>query len=262
MPLTYSSYLKLDELLSIQSVQSLGKAHDEMLFIIVHQTYELWFKEILHELDFLSASFLKGDIASAQLTLRRVLSIMKLLNSQMDVLETMLPYQFIAFRDLLGTASGFQSWQFRELEFVLGKKNHEFLALFPENSESRRCLEVRYHAMTLWDSFLRCLACSHSIPAGVLHRDLSQPLKASKEVQAVLLEIYEKEPALAYLCELLLDLDEGMQEWRYRHIKMVERIIGARSGTGGSSGAEYLKSTLFCPSFPDLWEIRTKFKKQ
>jgi tryptophan 2,3-dioxygenase len=261
MGLTYSSYLELHELLSLQKTASQGKAHDEMLFIIVHQTYELWFKELLHELDLLSSSLARAEIAPAQFTLKRVLSIIELLNSQMDVLETMTAPQFLAFRDLLGTASGFQSPQFRELEFVMGRKRREVLAPFPADSEFRARLEARYRAPTLWDSFVKCLAHSHSIPPRLLDRDVTQPPAASSEIQETLLAVYAKEPALAYLCELLLDLDEGLQEWRYRHVKMVERIIGAKRGTGGSTGVEYLKSTLFQPSFPDLWEIRTQFRK-
>jgi tryptophan 2,3-dioxygenase len=261
MGLTYSSYLKLHELLSLQETASQGKAHDEMLFIIVHQTYELWFKELLHELDLLSSSLARADIVNAQFTLKRVLSVVKLLNSQMDVLETMSAPQFLSFRDLLGTASGFQSPQFRELEFVMGRKRREVLTPFPADSEFRACLEARYRGLSLWDCFIKCLAHSYSIPAELLDRDVTQPLAASREIQEILLEVYAKQPALAYLCELLMDLDEGLQEWRYRHVKMVERIIGSKHGTGGSTGVEYLKSTLFQPSFPDLWEIRTKFRK-
>jgi tryptophan 2,3-dioxygenase len=261
MGLTYSSYLKLHELLALQETASQGRAHDEMLFIIVHQTYELWFKELLHELDLLSGSLARAEIAPAQFTLKRVLSIVRLLNSQMDVLETMSALQFLAFRDLLGTASGFQSPQFRELEFVMGHKRREVLAPFPADSEFRAHLEARYQDPTLWDAFIKCLAHSYVIPPRLLDRDVTQPHAACREIQEILLAVYAKDPALAYLCELLLDLDEGLQEWRYRHVKMVERIIGGRHGTGGSAGVEYLKATLFRPSFPDLWEIRTQFRK-
>jgi len=193
--------------------------------------------------------------------LKRVLSIVKLLNTQMDVLETMSAPQFLKFRDFLGTASGFQSAQFRELEFLMGHKRRETLTRFPADSEFRARLEARYGSPTLWDGFIRCLAPSYLIPRGLLDRDVTQPTVANPAIQVILLEIYDKQPALAYLCELLLDLDEGLQEWRYRHIKMVERIIGGKQGTGGSTGVEYLKSTLFQPSFPDLWEIRTQFRK-
>jgi tryptophan 2,3-dioxygenase len=263
MALTYANYLKLDELLSLQQPQSQGKAHDEMLFIVIHQTYELWFKEVLHEIDLLRRCLETREAAQARATVKRILSILKVLVSQMDVLETMSSPQFLTFRNLLGTASGFQSVQFRELEFVLGNKRREVLDGFPEGSSPRLRLEKRFTGATLWDSFMHYLSqCGYAVPAYVLNRDFTRPIAPSRQVQAVLLQIYAKEPDLANLCELLLDLDEGVQEWRYRHIKMVERIIGSKYGTGGSSGVEYLKTTLFNPSFPDLWAIRTEFGKQ
>jgi tryptophan 2,3-dioxygenase len=261
MGLTYSTYLKLSELLSLQETLSGDKAPDEMLFIIVHQTYELWFKELLHELDLLSGFLANAETVRAQFTLKRVLAIVDLMNSQMDVLETMSAPQFLAFRDLLGTASGFQSPQFRELEFVMGHKRQEVLMPFSADSEFRTHLESRYRGPSLWDCFLKGLARYCPIPPVLLERDVTQPVAPSREIQAILLDVYAKYPALAYLCELLLDLDEGLQEWRYRHVKMVERIIGSKHGTGGSTGVEYLKSTLFQPSFPDLWEIRAQFRK-
>ncbi len=263
MALTYSNYLKLDELLSLQKPQSQGKAHDEMLFIVIHQTYELWFKEVLHEIDLLRNYFEIREIGWACATLKRVLSILKLLVSQMDVLETMSSPQFLSFRDLLGTASGFQSAQFRELEFVLGHKRGEVLEAFPEGSSSRQHLEKRFAGPTLWDSFMHFLSQrDYAIPGYVLNRDFSRPVTPSRQVQSALLQVYAKDPDLANLCELLLDLDEGFQEWRYRHVKMVERIIGSKYGTGGSPGVEYLKRTLFNPSFPDLWAIRGEFGKK
>jgi tryptophan 2,3-dioxygenase len=260
MALTYAGYLKLDELLALQQPRSQGKAPDEMLFIVIHQTYELWFKEALHEIDLLCTHLENGDFPGAQCTLKRILSILKLLVSQMDVLETMSAPQFLTFRDLLGSASGFQSAQFRELEFVLGHKQRKVLVSFAERPPSRGRLEKRYQDSTLWDSFLRCLVrCHYPVPSELLNRDFTQPVTPSREVQQVLLDIYARDHALANLCELLLDMDEGVQEWRYRHVKMVERIIGNKQGTGGSAGVEYLKTTLFSPSFPDLWAIRSEF---
>lgn len=262
MALTYSSYLKLEELLALQKPQSQGKAHDEMLFIIIHQTYELWFKETLHEIDFIRNCLECCNPGPAQATLKRLLSILKVMVAQFDILETMTSPQFLAFRDLLGTASGFQSLQFRELEFVMGNKRRQILEGLPEGSPSRQRLEKRYTETTLWDAFMHFLSqCGYGIPAHVLNRDLKRPITSSRQVQSVLLQIYEKSPETANLCELLFDLDEGLQEWRYRHVKMVERIIGSKPGTGGSDGVEYLKSTLFIPSFPDLWAIRAEFKK-
>jgi tryptophan 2,3-dioxygenase len=262
MTLTYSSYLKLDELLALQKTRSQGIAHDETLFIIIHQCYELWFKEILYEIDYLIDALEKGDSGRAHFTLRRILAIQKVLLNQMDVLETMTSGQFCVFRDLLGTASGFQSVQFRELEFLLGNKKREILLSFPEDSDSRNRLEKRFSNITLWDAFLRFLSRQGcSIPAEVLHRDFTKPIVPSEAVQAAIFALYERESELSLFCEMLLDIDERIQEWRYRHVKMVERIIGARHGTGGSTGVEYLKTTLSSLCFPDLWAIRSDFHK-
>jgi tryptophan 2,3-dioxygenase len=261
MTLTYSDYLHLDELLSLQKTRSNGSAHDETLFIVIHQAYELWFKEILHEMDFLSGALGRGERARAQFTLRRVLAIQRVLIDQLEVLETMTSGQFCSFRGLLENASGFQSAQFRELEFLLGNKRREIILSFPEHSDSRNRLERRFRGTTIWDAFLRFLSLQgYPIPAEVLQRDPTQRVQASEAVQSVLLELYKKESDTSFLCEMLLDLDEKFQEWRYKHAKMVERIIGARSGTGGSTGVDYLKTTLFNPSFPDLWAIRSYFQ--
>jgi len=260
MALTYSSYLKLDELLSLQEPRSEGEAHDEMLFIIIHQTYELWFKEILHELDQLRTLLEIPDLPEAQLTVRRLCAILRVLIAQVDVLETMLPLGFLSFRGHLGTASGFQSVQFRELEFALGHKRREVLDHIPANSEARQRLEKRYKDPSIWDAFLVGLWRSgYPVPDEVLNRDFTQPVAPSAEVQRMLIGIYSGSPALVCLCELILDFDEGFQEWRYRHVKMVERMIGEKYGTGGSAGVAYLKTTLFKPFFPDLWAIRTEF---
>jgi tryptophan 2,3-dioxygenase len=258
MTLTYSSYLQLEDLLDLQKMQSNGSAHDELLFIIVHQVYELWFKEILYETEHLIGGLGQGNISRAHFTLRRILSIQKVLLDQVDVLETMTSSQFDAFRNLLGTASGFQSAQFRELEFLLGNRRREVLMSFPKGSESRKRLETRLYSATLWDAFLRFLSVlGYAIPEELLQRDIAGPAMPSVEVQAVLVAIYAEQSELSLFCEMLLDLDEKFQEWRYRHVKMVERIIGAVHGTGGSTGVEYLKSTLFSPCFPDLWAIRS-----
>jgi len=260
MALTYSSYLKLDELLSLQQPLSKGKAHDEMLFIVIHQTYELWFKQVLHELDYLQTLLRNDDTPHALHTLRRVATIQKILIDLIATLETMTPLQFLSFRNLLGTASGFQSFQFRELEFILGHKHEAALLRFPEESEARRRLELRYFNPTVWDAFLRYLSYHYAVPEELNNRDFTQPVQPSAKIQRILIEIYHNNPRIAHLCELLLDLDEAFQEWRYRHVKMVERMIGEKQGTGGSSGVEYLKKTLFKPAFPDLWSIRTELQ--
>jgi tryptophan 2,3-dioxygenase len=256
--LTYASYLKLDELLSLQSRRSEGE-HDEMLFIVIHQVYELWFKEILHELDYCKRLLSDDDAHRAQHTLKRILTILKVLVAQLDILETMTPAEFLTFRERLESASGFQSDQFRALEFLLGRKVRASLERFPEGARARTELERRWHEPTLWDAFLRYLAREgHPVPAAQLERDVTAPIEASAEVQAILVGIYRTNPGSSELCERLVDLDEGIMEWRYRHAKMVERTIGAKRGTGGSAGSKYLHTTLDQPAFPDLWEIRTQ----
>ena len=179
--------------------------------------------------------------------------------AQLDILETMTPLEFLSFRARLAAASGFQSDQFRQIEFVLGAKSDKAIARFPEGSRARLALQQRFTAPTLWDSFLQYLARQgYQISSAQLTRDTAAPITASEEIQDVLINIYRLDTRNAELCERLVDLDEGMQEWRYRHVKMVERTIGVKMGTGGSSGAAYLASTVGRPLFPDLWEIRSK----
>lgn len=259
MPLTYGSYLRLDELLSLQTPVSEGPEHDEMLFIVIHQVYELWFKEILHELDHLQDLLAADDTPRALHTLKRVLTILKVLVAQIDVLETMTPLEFLSFRDRLESGSGFQSFQFRALEFALGQKRDGAVRHYPEDSPARRLLEARYRRPSIWDSFLHYLAGrGYDVPRSQLERDVTRPVEPSPELQRVLIQVYRNDPAVTAVCERYVDLDEGIQEWRYRHVKMVERTIGTKRGTGGSTGAEYLRGTLFQPAFPDLWAIRTE----
>ena len=254
--LTYSSYLHVEALLGLQAPES--REHDEMLFIVIHQVYELWFHQMLHEMDHLCRLLENGDTPRALQTMKRLLTILKTVVAQVDVLETMTPLEFGSFRDRLGTASGFQSFQFRELEFALGHKRETVMAYHPEGSEGRARLERRYRAPTLWDAFLAYLARrGYPVSEALLERDVTKALEPSPELQATLIGVYRADPETAAVCERLLDLDEGLQEWRYRHVKMVERTIGAKVGTGGSSGAGYLATTLK-PAFPDLWEIRSK----
>jgi len=259
-PLTYSTYLKLDELLSIQSPRSDGPEHDEMLFIVVHQVYELWFKEIIHEVDYLGDRLVNNDTPHVQHTFKRVLTILKVLVAQLDVLETMTPLEFLSFRDRLESGSGFQSYQFRELEFLLGYQRRKTVDHFPEGSPGRERLESRYGQPTLWDHFLRYLKNNdYNVPDDQLNRDITAGVQPSPGLQKVLVDLYRNDPVARSVCERLVDFDEGFQEWRYRHVKMVQRTIGTKQGTGGSSGADYLKTTLFHPVFPDLWEIRSEF---
>jgi tryptophan 2,3-dioxygenase len=256
--ITYGSYLKVDELLKLQEPRS--DEHDEILFIVIHQVYELWFREVLHELD-RTIDLLRQDMGDrAQHTLKRILTILKVLVAQVDILETMTPLEFLTFRNRLAAASGFQSDQFRQIEFMLGSRSRASIDRFAEGTRARGALEARWTAPTLWDAFLHYLRREgYDVPSAQLNRDVTAPIEPSTEVQEILIDVYQNDPRNSELCERLVDLDEGIQEWRYRHIKMVERTIGRKPGTGGSSGAEYLKSTLSRPAFPDLWEIRASF---
>ncbi|HKK07435.1 MAG TPA: tryptophan 2,3-dioxygenase family protein [Gemmatimonadota bacterium] len=254
---TYAGYLRLDELLSLQRPRA-GE-HDETLFIVIHQVYELWFKELLHELDYACRLLGDGDLPQILHTMKRVLTILKVMVAQIDILETMTPREFLTFRDRLDAASGLESFQFREMEFLLGHKRDSVLERYPEESDARVRLLRRMQAPTLWDAFLRYLSGEgYDVPAEARERDVTAPVEPSEGVQAVLLEVYRDAPIVWQLCERLVDLDEGLQEWRYRHVKMVERTIGAKQGTGGTPGVGYLKSTLGRPIFPDLWEIRSR----
>jgi tryptophan 2,3-dioxygenase len=256
---SYGEYLKVDELLALQRPLSVGPEHDEMLFIVIHQVYELWFKQVLHELDYLERLLAQRHGARARHTLKRILTILKVMVAQLDILETMTPLEFLSFRDRLESGSGFQSHQFRELEFALGLKEPKSLERYPAGSDARRRLERRLAARTVWDAFLHHLASNGvAVPAGVLNRDVTRRVEPSPELRVALVDVYRNHPDLADLCETMVDLDEGLMEWRYRHVKMVQRTIGTRRGTGGSTGAEYLMSTLNKPLFPDLWAIRTE----
>ena len=256
---TYSTYLKIDELLALQQARSEVPEHDEMLFIVIHQVYELWFKELLHEFDRVRRLLEDDEPHRAQHTLKRILTILKVMVAQLDILETMTPLEFLTFRQRLEAASGFQSDQFRQIEFLLGAKSVKAIQRFAAGSRARTALERRYREPTLWDAFLRYLAREgYAVPADLLIRDTAPPVQPSADVQRILVTVYRRDAKNAELCERLVDLDEGMQEWRYRHVKMVERTIGAKTGTGGSAGAAYLRDTIGRPLFPDLWEIRSQ----
>lgn len=258
MSLTYTRYLQLDRVLSSQTPHSDGPEHDEMLFIVIHQVYELWFKQMLHELDHLVARLDADDLPSATATLQRILTILKVQVAQIDILETMTPVSFLSFRSRLEAASGFQSPQFRELEFRLGARDRRMLR-HHEGTPAHARLEARLAEPSLWDAFVAFLGrAGHAVPRELTERDREQPNPECEALHAPLVEIYRSRPDLAPLCERLVDLDEGIQEWRYRHVKMVERTIGTKTGTGGSAGAAYLRTTLFRPLFPDLWAIRSE----
>ena len=256
--LTYASYLQIDALLALQKPRSEGPEHDEMLFIVIHQVYELWFKQLLHEFDRVIHLLRTSDAVRAQHTLKRILTILKVLVAQLDILETMTPLEFLSFRSRLEAASGFQSDQFRQIEFVLGSKSIQAVERFAPSSRARSALERRWVEGTVWDAFLHYLVGqNYRVPDELLSRDVTQPIEASSKLQEILIQVYRTDAKNAEICERLVDLDEGLQEWRYRHVKMVERTIGTRTGTGGSAGAHYLAGTIARPIFPDLWEIRS-----
>jgi tryptophan 2,3-dioxygenase len=267
--LTYISYLKIDELLKLQKPQSDGPEHDEMLFIVIHQVYELWFKQILHELSALQLALESGDTHRSLALLKRVRTIMKTCVGQLDILETMTPLQFNSFRARLSSASGFQSAQFRELEAVLGRRDQAGAAAatgtgmqmaehLAAGSEARARVEAAMARRSVWHSAIRYFATRASVPAEIRDVDPRLPWQQSESLQVILVELHRHDPEVNLIGEALMDLDEGLQEWRYRHVKMVERTIGRKTGSGGSSGADYLASTLFRPIFPDLWQIRNQ----
>ena len=268
--ITYISYLKVDELLELQQPESDGE-HDEMLFIIIHQTYELWFKQMLHEIAELQKTLEAGKSHRSLAILGRVRTIMKTCVGQLDILETMTPLQFNTFRGRLQSSSGFQSAQFREFEAVLGRRDqagagaekHTGMGMAEHlipGSPARARVEAAMQRRSLWDSTLIYLESrGHKMPADVMNRDVSVGYTDHEGVQEVLLDVHRNDAEAAMICEALVDLDEGLQEWRYRHVKMVERTIGHKMGSGGSSGVGYLSSTLFRPVFADLWAIRSRF---
>jgi tryptophan 2,3-dioxygenase len=256
--LTYTSYLAVDELLGLQRPLSEGPEHDEMLFIIIHQTYELWFKQLIHEFTAAQQSLEEGDTHRSLAILGRIRTILKVCVTQIDILETMTPLQFNAFRGYLASSSGFQSAQFRKVEAILGRRDSRMSGhLAPKDQQEIAAITSR---KSLWDSTLAYLNHrGHGIPNHILNRDVSTHYESNEEIQEILLAVHKHDPESAMVCERLVDIDEGLQEWRYRHVKMVERTIGSKTGTGGSSGVEYLASTLFAPVFADLWKIRSRF---
>ena len=255
--LTYTSYLALDEILAAQRPKT--EEHDELLFIVIHQVYELWFKQMLHELGHLQRRLEAGEGSRALATVRRVLTILKTVVAQIDVLETMTPGQFATFRARLDAASGFQSAQFRELEALLGRRDERALRAYEPDSPAHARIAAAMARASLFDSYARYLATQgFAVPDAVLERDVTRPAESSEALQEAVLAAYARDGEAAQVTERLVDLDEGVQEWRYRHVKMVERTIGTKRGTGGSAGVEYLRTTLFQPIFPDLWEIRSR----
>ncbi len=259
MSLTYANYLKTDELLQLQEVKSDPPEHDETLFIIIHQVYELWFKLLLHEFDKIKRDFANNDMYGAGATFKRVRTVMKTLVAQLDILETMTPVSFFTFRDRLEAASGFQSARFRELEFLLGFKRPEMLKFHEENATDYATLQKRLKEPSVVDHFYDFIEHRGvQIPTELRNKDAAAPAEPHPKIQEALIKFYRTQPDVAILLELMTDFDEGLQEWRYHHVKMVERTIGNKQGTGGSPGAAFLRESLFKPIFADLWAIRDK----
>src|SRR5215470_10202063 len=253
-PLSYNKYLRVPDLINLQDCLSDPVHHDELLFITVHQAYELWFKQILHELDAAIASLNHDRIPVATRAIKRVVEIEKLLVNQIHILESMTPISFLAFRDQLNPASGFQSMQFREIEFSSGLKDASILREFASDEFAHERLQARMARPSLAECFYRVLQ----------RRGLDAPLDAEKQsyekrTRAVLevLTHFEERYEEFQLAESLLEHDEYFSLWRSHHIKMVERMVGAKRGTGGSEGIGYLKTTLDKKFFPELWEART-----
>ena len=258
--LSYAGYLGLDRLLSAQ--EPLSDHHDEMLFIIQHQVTELWLKLLIHELRSAMAHIGADDLAPALKRLARVKHILRQMFEQWAVLETLTPIEYAQFRGRLGAASGFQSLQYRTVEFLLGNKNPGMLAVFAHDPPGRDALAADLAAPSLYDEFLRYLArAGHPVPAGIVARDWSTPYQADAGVVEVLRRIYaepERHWAAYEAAEELVDLEEAFQLWRFRHMKTVERIIGHKRGTGGSSGVAFLRQALDLAFFPELLAVRTE----
>ncbi|HEY4055743.1 MAG TPA: tryptophan 2,3-dioxygenase family protein [Kofleriaceae bacterium] len=256
---SYGDYLRLDDLLAAQ--RPVTAVHDEMLFIIQHQTSELWIKLLLHELDS-AATLVRADrLGESFKIFARVAHIQRMLFEQWAVLETMTPSEYLQFRDALGKASGFQSYQYRALEFVLGNKDANGLKPHRHDEAKHAELSKRLATPSLYDEFLAWLARhGHPIPADRLARDFTQPYESSAGVLEVFRTIYAH-PESNYeaydMCEKLVDIEERFQLWRFRHMTAVKRIIGFAPGTGGSSGVGFLKKALDLTFFPELWEVRT-----
>ncbi|HLH81974.1 MAG TPA: tryptophan 2,3-dioxygenase family protein [Trebonia sp.] len=259
--LTYGRYLRLDELLSAQRPVSVPEHHDEMLFIIQHQTSELWLKLLIHELSAAMRHIASDELAPALKLLARVKHIQRQLFEQWAVLETLTPIEYAEFRRFLGRASGFQSAQYRLVEFMLGNKDAEMLDLFAHEPASRQRLAEALRTPSLYDEFLRYLARhGQPVPARVLARDVSRPYTPDPELVPVLRAIYADRDRFwpeYETCEELVDIEESFQLWRFRHLKTVERIIGFKRGTGGSSGVSFLRQALDVTFFPELLQVRT-----
>lgn len=257
--MTYARYLALDDLLSCQKPQS--DEDDEMLFIIIHQTKELWLKQIIRELKLAKSQIRKDALVPAYKALARVSRIQAVMTLSWDVLSTMTPSDYTRFRHVLGPSSGFQSDQFRTVEYLLGLKDPGFLKYQEDRPQARAAMERALNAPSLWDDAIAAVArAGFPLPPHLLDRDWSKPYEPNPEVEAAFLTVY-REPdrywELYQLAEKLVDLDDAMAAWRHKHALTVERIIGLKRGTGGTAGVSYLQATIAKRAFPELWSLRT-----
>jgi tryptophan 2,3-dioxygenase len=257
--MTYGGYLQLGTLLSAQ--RPVSGHHDEMLFIVQHHVSELWMKLVIHELKAAIEHLRRDDVDACLKVLARVKQVQRQLFEQWAVLETLTPAEYLEFRDMLGSSSGFQSLQYRMIEFMLGNKHADMLAVFAYDPAAQAQLREVLEAPSLYDEFLRYLARrGHAVPAELVERDWTRPYRRNAALLPVLKRIYEERGEFwpeYHLCEQLVDVEESFQLWRFRHMKTVERIIGHRRGTGGSSGVSFLKKALELEFFPELMDVRT-----
>ncbi|MDI6101265.1 tryptophan 2,3-dioxygenase [Actinoplanes sp. NEAU-A12] len=260
--LSYGEYLHLDKILEAQRPVSVPEHHDELLFIVQHQTSELWLKLIVHELRAVQEYLAKDELRPALKGLARVKHIQRTLTEQWSVLATLTPSEYAEFRSFLGTSSGFQSYQYRAIEFRLGNKNKGMLAVFDDQPEARAMLADALATPSVYDEFLHFLARrGHQVPAHILHRDITEAYEYHADLVPVFQRIYENAEQnwdVYEACEELVDLEENFQLWRFRHLKTVERTIGFKRGTGGSSGVSFLKAALDLTFFPELYAVRTE----
>lgn len=260
--MSYGGYLDLDTLLSAQRPLSTPEHPDELLFIIAHQTTELWMKLVVHELNQARVYLQNDDLSHALKCVARVKHIQKSMAEQWSVLATLTPSEYAQFRNVLGNSSGFQSHQYRCIEFVLGNKNEKMLSVFQDKPEQQATLRAALESPSLYEEFLRYLARhDYPIPASVLNRDVTRAWTFTPELMPVLQKIYndpENNWPAYETCEELVDLEENFQVWRFRHLRTVMRVIGMKTGTGGSSGASFLQRALDLTFFPELFAIRTE----
>ena len=260
--MSYGDYLRLDLLLAAQQPQSDPPQHDELLFIVQHQTSELWLKLLVHELRSARDLLRTDDLAPALKRLARVKHVQHVLTDQWSVLATMTPSEYALIRPFLATSSGFQSAQYREVEFLLGNKNADMVKVFAHDPAAQAELETLLHEPSLYDEFLAYLARrGYAVPAELLDRDWSQPYRLNAALVETFAEVYaapEEHWGVYETCEELVDLEDNFQEWRFRHLQVVQRTIGHKIGTGGSSGVDFLRRALDLTFFPELYEVRTR----